>query len=203
MRTDKQEWRGIGRRMSVFEGPAPYAVYVPAGDRFEVAALTDLELAVCLAPGKGTHPARLIEPGDVAVEVRGRGSMERRIHHILPETEPADSLLVVEVFTQGGNWVGYPPHKHDVDDPPRETYLEETYYHKIRPEHGFALQLVYTDDRSLDERLVVRNNDAVLVPRGYHPVAAAPGYDLYYINVMAGPVRMWRIHNDPDHEWLL
>jgi len=203
VRTAKAEWRNIGERMSVFEGKPPYSVYVPSGDGFEVMALTDLELAVCLAPGKGIYPARLIEPGDVGVETRGYGNMERRIHNILPESQPADSLLVVEVFTPDGHWSSYPPHKHDVDDPPRETYLEETYFHKVRPEHGFAVQRVYTDDRSLDETLVVRNNEAVLVPAGYHPVAAPPGYEVYYLNVMAGPVRMWRFHNDPDHEWLL
>jgi 5-deoxy-glucuronate isomerase len=110
---------------------------------------------------------------------------------------------VVEVVTPAGHWSSYPPHKHDRDAPPTETLLEETYYHRLDPPQGFALQRVYTDDRSLDEALVLTDRTVSLVPRGYHPVGAAHGYDLYYLNVMAGPKRAWRFHNDPDHEWLL
>ncbi len=202
VRTKEAEFAGIGGRMSVFEGSAPYSVYVPSEDGYEVTALTRLELAVCTAPGKGTYPARLISPDDVGVEGRGYGNMERRVHNILPEQKEADSLLVVEVFTPNGHWSSYPPHKHDQDDLPRESFLEETYYHRISPERGFAMQRVYTDDRSLDESLVAKDGDVVLVPKGYHPVSAPPGYDVYYLNVMAGPVRTWKFHNDPDHEWL-
>ena len=128
--------------------------------------------------------------------------MERRIHHILMEDAAAESLLVTEVVTPGGHWSSYPPHKHDTNDPPRETALEETYYHRLRDERGFAVQRVYTADRSLDESLTVRNSECVLVPRGFHTVSAAPGYDLYYLNVMSGPVRQWKVTFDPDHERL-
>ncbi|HZG85892.1 5-deoxy-glucuronate isomerase [Paenibacillus sp.] len=197
------EWRGIGRRMSVFEGTPPYSVYVPSGDGYAVEARTDVELAICTAPGRGGHAARLIAPEQVGVEIRGYGNIERRIHNILPEREPADSLLVVEVFTPNGHWSSYPPHKHDRDALPEESLLEETYYFKVKPEQGFAVQRVYTDDRSLDETLVVKDGEAVLVPRGYHPVSAPPGYDVYYLNVMAGPTRTWKFHNDPDHEWIM
>jgi 5-deoxy-glucuronate isomerase len=128
--------------------------------------------------------------------------MERRIHHILMEDAAAESLLVTEVVTPGGHWSSYPPHKHDTNDPPRETALEETYYHRLRDERGFALQRVYTADRSLDESLAVRDGECVLVPRGYHTVSAPPGYELYYLNVMAGPLREWKVTFDPDHERL-
>jgi 5-deoxy-glucuronate isomerase len=200
--TAKEQWENIGKRTSVFEKIPPYSVYVPAGDQYNVQALTDLELAVCLAPGNGTYPARLIAPEDVGVETRGSGNIERHIHNILPEGKDADSLLVVEVFTPEGHWSSYPPHKHDEDNLPHESYLEETYYHKVSPEHGFAIQRVYTDDRSLDETMIIKNGDAVMVPKGYHPVSAAPGYEEYYLNVMAGPARTWKFHNDPDHEWI-
>src|SRR3989442_8266960 len=113
--------------------------------------------------------------------------MERRIHHILMEDAAAESLLLTEVLTPAGHWSSYPPHKHDTDDPPRETALEETYYHRIRSGEGFALQRVYTRDGTLDETVAARDGDVVLVPRGYHTVSAPPGYDLYYLNVMAGP----------------
>ncbi|PDO10647.1 MAG: 5-deoxy-glucuronate isomerase [Candidatus Reconcilbacillus cellulovorans] len=203
VRTSDGRFNGIGQRMNVFEETPPFSVYIPAEDWFSVTALTELELAVCSAPGKAGFAARLIPPSAVGVEIRGRGHFRRRIHHILPETEPAASLLVVEVYTPNGHWSSYPPHKHDRNAWPDESFLEETYYFRIKPEHGFAVQKVYTEDRSLDETMTVRNGDLVLVPRGYHTVAAPPGYDAYYLNVMAGPRRAWKIHNDPDHAWLL
>ncbi|MFC5647892.1 5-deoxy-glucuronate isomerase [Paenibacillus solisilvae] len=201
--TDKLEWKQIGGRMSVFEKIPPYSVYVPSGDRFAVTAVTDLQIAVCWAPGKGSQPARLIAPEQVGVELRGQGSTERLIHNILPESEPADSLLVVEVFTPGGHWSSYPPHKHDRDFLPEESLLEETYYYQVQPGQGFAVQRVYTDDGSLNETLAVSSGEAVLVPKGYHPVSAPPGYEVYYLNVMAGPVRTWKFYNDPNHAWLM
>lgn len=201
--TSAAAWIEIGQRMSVFEKIPPYSVYVPSEDRYEITALTEIELAICSAPGKGGYQARLIAPEQVGVEVRGSGSMERLVHNILPEREPADSLLVVEVFTPEGHWSSYPPHKHDRDALPDESLLEETYYFHVQPEQGFAIQRVYTDDRSLDETLTVKDGQAVLVPKGYHPVSAPAGYEVYYLNVMAGPTRTWKFNNDPEHEWML
>lgn len=202
VKTQESNFINIGKRMSVFEKIPPYSVYVPNDNYFDVYAITDLELAVCSAPGRGNHESRLISPDDVTIENRGQGKMERMVHHILPESQPADSLLVVEVFTPDGNTSSYPPHKHDEENLPYESYLEETYYHEINPPQGFVFQRIYNDDRSLDETLTVENRNIVLVPEGYHPVSAVPGYESYYLNVMAGPVRTWKFHNDPDHEWL-
>jgi 5-deoxy-glucuronate isomerase len=201
--SDKESWPAIGERMSLFEGKAPYSVYVPARDRFRVQALSDLELAVCSAPGGGGHPARLIGPDDVGLESRGSGTNTRHVCNILPQSEPANSLLVVEVITPSGSWSSYPPHKHDTDNLPEESSLEETYYHRLNPAQGFAFQRVYTDDRSIDETMTVEDGDVVMVPRGYHPVGAPHGYDLYYLNVMAGPIREWHFKNDPAHEWIV
>ncbi len=201
--TREQSWPNLGERMSLFENKAPYAVYVPAGDSYRVEALGELELAVCTAPGKPSRPARLITPEEVAMETRGSGTNTRHVFNILPQSEPADSLLVVEVITPNGSWSSYPPHKHDTDSLPEESSLEEIYYHRINPPQGFAFQRVYTDDRSLDETLTVEDGDVVLVPKGYHPVGAPHGYDLYYLNVMAGPVRQWCFRNDPAHEWIV
>jgi 5-deoxy-glucuronate isomerase len=193
----------IGERMSPFEGK-PWSVYLPAGASWSVAAETAVEFAVCSAPGRpGSHPVRVIGPAEVTQETRGKATNTRYVTNILPETAPAVSLLVVEVITPGGHTSSYPPHKHDRDDPPRETLLEETYYHRLKPAQGFAFQRVYTDDRSLDEAMAVEDGDVTLVPRGYHPCAATHGYDLYYLNVMAGPVRQWRFHNAPEHAWML
>ena len=110
---------------------------------------------------------------------------------------------MVEVITPNGNWSSYPPHKHDLDNLPEESFLEETYYHRINPPQGFAFQRVYTDDGSLDETMTVHNHGVVMVPQGYHPVGAPHGYDLYYLNVMAGPKRIWKFHNATEHEWIV
>lgn len=198
-----QSWQGIGERAGPFERKAPYAVYVPFHDRYAVTARSPLELAVCTAPGGGDFPARLIAPEQIAASMRGQGTNRRFVHDILPEGEPAHSLLVVEVITPGGHWSSYPSHKHDVDNLPEESLLEETYYHRLDPPQGFALQRVYTDDRQLDESMAVEDGDVVLVPKGYHPCAAAHGYDLYYLNVMAGPKRVWRFNTEPAHRWLM
>ncbi len=203
VQTNHESWDNVGERMNIFEKTPAYSVYIPSNDSFEITAVTNVELAVCKAPGKDTYKARLISPKDIGVEVRGRGTMERLIHNILPEEKEADSLLVVEVFTPDGHWSSYPPHKHDENNLPEESYLEETYYHRLNPENGFAIQRVYTDDLELNETLTIHNGDAVLVPKGYHPVSAPPGYESYYLNVMAGPVRTWKFHNDPNHEWLI
>jgi 5-deoxy-glucuronate isomerase len=193
----------LGGRMSPFEGK-PWSVYVPQGSNWSVTAETDLELAVCSAPGLGGRlPARVIAPDSLGQETRGKGTNTRYVTNILPEGEPADSLLVVEVITPGGHTSSYPPHKHDQDNLPVESLLEETYYHRLNPPQGFAFQRVYTDDRLLDEAMAVEDGDVVLVPRGYHPCAACHGYDLYYLNVMAGPKRTWKFHNAREHEWLV
>ena len=193
----------LGARPSPFEGK-PWSVYVPEASNWSVTAETDVELAVCSAPGLGGGlPPRVIAPDTLGQEVRGKGTNTRYITNILPESEPADSLLVVEVITPGGHTSSYPPHKHDQDNLPLESYLEETYYHRLNPPQGFAFQRVYTDDRSLDKSMAVENGDVVMVPRGYHPCAACHGYDLYYLNVMAGPNRIWKFHNAKEHEWLM
>lgn len=193
----------IGGRMSPFEGRG-WAVYLPAGALWDVEAVTALELAVCTAPGRpGSHPVRMIGPDDVETLTRGSGTNRRYPTNILPEGEPADSLLVVEVITPGGHTSSYPPHRHDEDDLPRQSLLEETYYHRFSKPQGFGFQRVYTDDRSLDETMLIEDGDVVLVPRGYHPVAAVAGYDSYYLNVMAGPKRTWKFHNAEEHEWML
>ena len=209
IKTSYESWNNLGKRLSVFdrksiaEGIPPYAVYVPNNDEFVVESLTDVELAVCSAPGLGNFAARLIKPEDTVYETRGQRTNTRHVCNILPETADADNLLVVEVITPNGNWSSYPPHKHELDNLPRESALEETYYHRLNPPQGFAFQRVYTDDLSLDETMTVHDHDVVMVPRGYHPVGAPHGYDLYYLNVMAGPKRIWKFHNDPKHEWIV
>jgi len=199
--SDHGEWRGLGGRPDPWSGP-PDAAYLPPGTRFDVRG--DAEVGVCWAPAPdGGAAARILPGAEIEVETRGHGAQQRYVHPILMGDREAASLLVTEVLTPGGHWSSYPPHKHDRDDPPRETLLEETYYHRLKPARGFGLQRVYTDDRSLDETIAFADRDCVLVPRGYHTVSAPPGYDVYYLNVMAGPTRNWIFANDPDHEWTM
>jgi 5-deoxy-glucuronate isomerase len=203
VRSEHGEWLDLGGRGDPFSG-MPDAAYLPPGTSLSLqGGRGGAELGLCFAPaGSGAAP-RVLRGAEIEVEVRGHGTLERRIHPILMGDREADSLLVCEVLTPPGHWSSYPPHKHDRDALPEESLLEETYYHRIAPERGFALQRVYTGDGELDETVAVRDRDVVLVPRGYHTVSAPPGYALYYLNVMAGPTRTWAIANDPDHEWTL
>lgn len=198
-------FENIGGRTNPFEDQAPGAVYVPSGTSWSVVARSGVELAICSAPG-GSEPrkVRLIKAEEMATETRGEGANTRHVRNILPDSDPtAHSLLVVEVITPPGHWSSYPPHKHDTNALPDESFLEETYYHRLDPPQGFAFQRVYTDDRSLDETMTIENGDVVCVPRGYHPTGTPYGYELYYLNVMAGPIRKWVFRNDPDHEWMV
>lgn len=193
----------IGQRQNVWERTPPYVVLLPRGTPYLLEAQTDLHLAVAGAPADAISPPRLITPEQVVAEERGEGQTYRYIQHLLPPTAPAARLILVEVYTPGGNWSSFPPHKHDTEDPPKESYLEETYYYQINPPSGFALQRVYTADRNLDETVAAGDGDLVLVPRGFHTVAATPGHHCYYLNVMAGPTRAWNFQLDPDYAALM
>ena len=193
----------LGDRMDVFERTPPHCVYVPNGSDWSVDAVTEATLAVCTAPGHGNHPVRVIGPEGIALTERGHGTNTRYIHNIaMEERDVADSLLVTEVYTPAGHWSSYPPHRHDEDDYPDMTYLEETYYHRLNPAQGFGIQRVFTEDGEIDETMAVANHDVVLVPKGHHPCGAPYGYEMYYLNVMAGPLRKWRFKNHPDHDWI-
>ncbi len=196
-------YRSIGDRQDVWERRPPYAVLLPPGLSYTVTAETDLHLAVAGAPAPVGGAPRLITPAEVVAEERGQDQTYRYIQHLLPPSAPAARLILVEVYTPAGNWSSFPPHKHDTEAPPAESYLEETYYYQIKPATGFAIQRVYTDDRSLDQTMAPGDGDLVLVPRGYHPVAATPGHDCYYLNVMAGPTRAWNFRVDPDYAHLM
>ncbi len=199
-----QDWGELGDRLSVFDKCAPHSLYVPNGEAWHCRATTDLTLAVCKAPGKSGHQARKIGQEGVTLSQRGEGSNTRYIHNIAMENEDyCDSLLVTEVYTPAGNWSSYPSHRHDEDDYPRITYLEETYYHRLNPADGFGIQRVYTDDLSLNETMAVHDGDVVCVPRGHHPCGAPHGFEMYYLNVMAGPLRKWRFVAAPQVEHLM
>jgi len=200
----EQSFENLGRRESVFEKKPTDSVYISNHQTFEVEAGSNARVVLCYALSEKQLPTRVIKAEDNGIEDRGKYNNKRHVHNILvDEDDFANNLLVVEVYTPSGNWSSYPPHKHDQDNLPHESFLEETYYHEMNPNQGFVFQRVYTDDRSIDETMSVENGDVVLVPAGYHPVAVPDGYESYYLNVMAGTKRVWKFHNDPAHEWIL
>ncbi len=194
-------WQNIGSRANVFSG-MPTALYLPIHTEFTITAESDCDLAFCYCRAEERFPARLITPDQIEVEVRGGANATRQINHIIKPEFPAQRLLVVEVYTPSGNWSSYPPHKHDVHNPPAEVDLEEIYYYKIDKPEGYAIQKVYTPDRRIDATLTVRDGELVLIPEGYHPVVAAHGYNVYYLNALAGSARSMAASDDPDYAWV-
>ena len=171
------------RRDNVFVGP-PALLYSPPGQTIQVTAQTAFEFAVGGAPATGKYGVRLIRPEEIKCELRGGGAAVRQVNHILAPPLPAERLILFEVYVPGGSWSGWPPHCHDGSG--GSPYLEETYYYRIDPPDGFAIHRNYRLDTDFDELLPVRNGDLVLVTQGYHPVAAAPGSNVYFLNYLAG-----------------
>lgn len=188
-------------RVSVFAEPA-MAVYVPRHRRYVIGGVKPAELAVFAVRADEDHLPRLIERAQVPMEVEGATSFFRRVYPIVDESFPANRLLVGETFVEPGQWASYPPHKHDEERYPEEVRLEEVAYLQIDPPQGFALQYLYSADRSLNEVYVLGNGDAFATARGYHPLAAAPGYSLYYLWGMAGDGHVLRSSPDPAHAWV-
>jgi 5-deoxy-glucuronate isomerase len=186
----------IGPRADVFGG-YPHAVYLGPGTSFRIVAGPPCEVADCRAASSSRREPRVIRPGDCGYEIRGGGNATRQIIDIVRPEFPADRLLLCEVYTPGGNWSSYPPHKHDTDDLPREADLDEIYYYRFRDRDGYGLQRLYTTRR--DETLRVTHGDVVAVREGYHPFVTAHGYDAYYLNVLAGNRRSMAASDDPAH----
>jgi 5-deoxy-glucuronate isomerase len=193
-----ESWQ-LGGRETVFGG-LPWTLYLPRDTSYRVEG--DAELAICGARAQTEREPVLVRPEDIEVEVRGAGNATRQINHIVKPDFPADRLLVVEVFTPAGNWSSYPPHKHDEDRPPGEAVLEETYYFRTAAPEAFAVQRLYSPRHGLDLTETVRDGDLMLVPYGYHTTAAAHGYDLYYLNALAGERRSMAAADDPALHWV-
>jgi len=188
------------RAGDVFDG-AGDAVYAPAGSRLELIAGSDAAVAVAAAPVEGpSGPARLIRPADQSVRSSGVGNWSRSIRTILGPHDAAGRLVVGETISPSGNWSSYPPHKHDRQAPPDEVAQEEVYVYRFNPEGGFGVQLRYDD--ATESARIVHDGDVVAIPAGYHPVVAAPGYELYYLWVIAGESRELVPFFDPQHAWV-
>ncbi len=197
---------GLEGRDGVFAALTDF-VYAPRDARVEIASEAGGRFALPSARAANRLEPRHVPADDVEVELRGAGQASRQINNFCgPDATIADRLIAVEALTPAGNWSSYPPHKHDEDVPGVETALEEIYYYEVA-RGGFGFQRVYTSGpgRAIDVTAEVRSGDAIVMPHGYHgPSMAAPGYDLYYLNVMAGPdpERVWKICDDPAHAWV-
>ena len=191
----------VGGRDDVFDGPGE-AVYVPPGTELALAALAPATVAIASVPLDGRTPGtiRVIRGADQRVATTGSGNWQRTIRTILGPGDDAGRLIVGETVNPPGNWSSYPPHKHDRQAPPEEVALEEVYFYRLRPEGGFAVQLLYDGDE--ERAVIVHDGDAVPIPSGYHPVVAAAGYELYYLWVLAGESHELMPFFDPQHAWV-
>lgn len=171
------------KRSNVFE-ELPHVVYVPPANSLTVTALADFEFALGGAPAEGKYPIRVFGPEDIKQEVRGGGAATRQVNHILAHPLPAERLILFEVYVPGGAWSGYPPHCHDRYG--GSAYLEETYYFRMNPENGFGFHRNYRVDEDFDETFLLGHTDLVLVTKGFHSTAAAPGSNIYFLNYLAG-----------------
>ncbi|MCS7264027.1 MAG: 5-deoxy-glucuronate isomerase [Armatimonadetes bacterium] len=198
---DGKRWVSVGQRRDVFTGKA-FALYLPPNARFRIKAQTFAELAFGSVPAPSGGEPKLITPEQVRTRTVGVFNWRRDIDDIVDASFPARRLLVGETRNPPGNWSSYPPHKHEQENPPFETQMEEVYHFRIFPPNGFAIQVIYTDDGELNEAIIVKEGDTVVIPRGYHPVAAPPGYSVYYLWMLAGDRRQMFVKFDPAHEWV-
>lgn len=191
----------IGKRQTVFGGPAT-AVYVPPNNKFTIEGIDDVSIAVCKSPGQKDFKPVLIKPEDVVIKQLGKTGWQREAHFILDERVEANLIYIGEAFVSSGNWASYPPHKHDDDNMPVEGFLEEIYYYEFDKPQGFGIQRVYTKEGDIDETYTVKSGDMVMMPRGYHPFCCAPGYNNYYLWIMAGENRGFYMTTEEAHRWL-
>jgi len=198
---DGMDFKNIGKRKNVFDGPAT-AVYIPRNKKYTVQADTDVTVAVCKSPAEKDFEPVLVKPEDVVVKDLGKDGWQRQAHFIVDERINANLIYVGEAYVKSGMWASYPPHKHDEDNMPTEGILEEIYYFEFDKEAGFGIQKVYSKEGDIDETYTVKTGDFVEIPKGYHPFCCAPGYNAYYLWIMAGKNRGFFMTTEECHQWL-
>ena len=188
-------------REDVFSQKA-FGIYIPPGIRWKVEAEKPLELAVTRAHSDKCGEPVLVSPEMIKKEVRGKKGFQREVYNIIDERVDAGKLIIGETINFSGEWSSFPPHKHDRDNLPQESKLEEFYLFKIKPVEGFGMARLYTAEKELDKAYVIRNNSFLLIPEGYHPITVIPGHKLYYLWVLAGEKRKLVVNEDPDYKWI-
>lgn len=198
---DGLNFKNIGKRKNVFDGPAT-ALYIPRNKKYTIKADTDVTIAVCKSPAENDFAPVLVKPEDVIIKDLGKDGWQRQAHFIVDERINANLIYIGEAYVKSGMWASYPPHKHDEDNMPTEGVLEEIYYYEFNKEAGFGIQKVYSKEGDIDETYTVKTGDFVEIPKGYHPFCCAPGYDSYYLWIMAGKNRGFFLTTEEDHKWL-
>jgi 5-deoxy-glucuronate isomerase len=202
----RQVYAKVGTRPDVFSGP-PVMIYLPPHSSYEITAESEIfDAGIFSSPSTATAPPALLEGAAVVAKQVGRDNWQRTVYSVLTQDVPAQRLLAGETLNPPGNWSSYPPHKHDRSNPPLEAILEEVYFFRTKPAQGFGLMWTYTaadDPDGFSTVFVVEDGDTVLLPKGYHPVVAAPGYQLHYTWVLAGEERRYGAWaDDPRHAWV-
>ncbi|RJR30242.1 5-deoxy-glucuronate isomerase [Candidatus Microgenomates bacterium] len=194
-------YKNLGRRKTVFSGKAT-SLYVPPGNTIRITAQKTTVIAICQAKSSKKTKFTVIKPQDVTVTSVGKNNWQRSVHTIINKEFGADKLIVGETYNPPGNWSSYPPHKHDELIRNREYPMEEVYFYKFRPVNGFAIQLHYSTSRKYSHLYQISEHDSFTVPHGYHPVVSAPGYELYYLWIIATEKRVVQVTEDVRYAWV-
>lgn len=197
-----EKWENVGNRQNVFENRRAESFYMPIEQRLTVEAIDHIKIAVCATPIKEKTEPQLLRADRVPVKLLGRVPFQRETSFLIDGTTNAKVLTIGEGYCTEGNWAGFPPHKHDEDNMPTECIAEEIYYFLFDPKQGFAVQCMYTADGTLDEAYRVKNDELVEFPYGYHTTVSTPGYQTYFLWLMAGDHQGFNRSNDPLHDWI-
>ena len=196
------KWERIGNRNSVFENRRAESFYMPIEQNLTIEALDHIKIAVCATPVSEKTEPQLLREDRVVLKLLGRVPFQRETSFIIDGTTNAKVLTIGEAYCTEGNWAGFPPHKHDEDNMPTECICEEIYYFLFDPKQGFAVQCLYTADGEIDEAYRVKYDELVEFPKGYHTTVATPGYQTYFLWLMAGDYQGFNRSNDPIHDWI-
>ncbi len=198
----EERWENVGNRMTVFENRRAESFYMPIQTALTIEAIDNIKIAVCATPVAEKTAPQLLRGDRVPLKLLGEVPFQRETSFIIDGTTNAKVLTIGEAYCTEGNWAGFPPHKHDEDNMPKECIAEEIYYFLFEPKQGFAVQCLYTSDGEIDEAYRVKNDELVEFPRGYHTTVATPGYKTYFLWLMAGDYQGFNRSSDPDHAWI-
>ncbi|MCM1188175.1 MAG: 5-deoxy-glucuronate isomerase [bacterium] len=203
VRTEGIDWQDVGNRKNVFENRRAECFYMPRDRKLEIEAQEHVKIAVCATPVQEKTIPQLLREEHAVLKLLGEEPYQRQTSFLIDQNSNAVSLTVGEAYVTPGNWAGFPPHKHDEDNMPGECIAEEIYYFLFQPEQGFAVQCLYTSDGEIDEAYRVKQDELVEFPKGYHTTVSIPGYETYFLWLMAGDYQGFHRSNDPEHEWIL
>ena len=192
----------VGNRKNVFENRRAESFYMPRDQKLTIEAIDSIKIAVCATPVAEKTEPQVIREDQVALKLLGDVPYQRETSFIIDQNTNAKVLTIGEAYCTEGNWAGFPPHKHDEDNMPKECIAEEIYYFLFEPKQGFAVQCLYTSDGSTDEAYRVKNDELVEFPFGYHTTVSTPGYQTYFLWLMAGDYQGFNRSSDPEHAWI-